>query len=303
MRNEEFLHTKKNWIRLSDQQRNVLDEARTMELKDGEAFFLYGDFGSGKTVLGIEIARIIASRRKLANPGKKIKLVFTAPKEAEFLLNYHLTASFTMEKRDNVRVIGMETLLQEAELEFVDIKGNSVSTVQILAKGLKVAGSHILLIIDEIGQYNRDWSQLQLVKDVDIVIIPKQDRLGKEQIYPPSADNGVRVHRLTKSYRQSLECLRAHQYISSHRLIHSILDFENFEENRLPCGESTLWIEVTDERICKMNVLDKVKEELAGETSLVVYTVDKEIKQYCTKLNWACGTHLFGFEANVSMEV
>ena len=39
---------------------------------------IHGPFGSGKTILGLEVARIIASRRKDENLEKNVKILFTA---------------------------------------------------------------------------------------------------------------------------------------------------------------------------------------------------------------------------------
>ena len=109
LQNEEFLQTKKSFIQLSDEQRKVLKEARSINLRNGEAFFVYGDFGSGKTIIGIEVARIISSRRKIEDPGKTVKIVYTAPgKYARHLLKYHQETSFTLEMKDSVKVIGIE---------------------------------------------------------------------------------------------------------------------------------------------------------------------------------------------------
>ena len=306
LRNEEFLQTKKMWIRLSDEQHNVLEEARTIELKGGEAFFLHGEFGSGKTVLGIEIARILSSRRKLEEPGKKIQIIFTAPEDnSEFLLNYHRNTSFTLEKKDTVRVIGIEKLFQEEQLgDDVYPNSNPVSTVQTLTEGLRARESHFIVIIDEMGRGNQNWSQFQLVNGVDIIVLPKQDYIGAKQMILPSAETGVRVHHLAKSYRQSLECLRSHQYILSHGwLADSITNFENFEGNRLPIGEATLWIEVTDENITDKDAFEKVKEELAEEKNVLVRTLNKEIVNNCKEMGWIGGNSLYGFEADVSKRV
>ena len=85
LRNEEYIRTKKQFIHLSQEQQELLKDARTKKLNEGEVFFIHGDFGSGKTVVGIEIARILASRRKLETLNKKVQTIFTATEEAEFL--------------------------------------------------------------------------------------------------------------------------------------------------------------------------------------------------------------------------
>ena len=58
LQNEEFLLSRTRWIRLSEPQKNVLEDARSMTLGDGPLVFIEGPFGSGKTILGIEVARI-----------------------------------------------------------------------------------------------------------------------------------------------------------------------------------------------------------------------------------------------------
>ena len=45
-----------------------------MKLENGSVMFIHGSFGSGKTILGLEVARIITSRRKDENPEKIFKI-------------------------------------------------------------------------------------------------------------------------------------------------------------------------------------------------------------------------------------
>ena len=305
LRNEEFLRTKRQWIQLSQEQQKVLQDARTMKLRGGEVFFIHGCFGSGKTVVGIEVARILASRRKLDTPDKKVQTIFTAPEPAEFLLNYHQNSSFTMEKKDTVIVIGIEplSLFDEEDLESVswqDCNQDPVSVVNKVAYGLKTKDEHYVIVIDELGFSNQNWTNLQMVEYVDLIILPKLDHNSKKQIIPPNTENGVNVYHLTKSYRQSFECLRAHQYIQSHAWNTPIPNSEDFIFDRLPSGEPPVWIACEDENVTEEKAFEKVREMLAGETSVLVFTYDKEIEKYCEELEWTAGDSYFGFEADVS---
>ena len=82
-------------MRLTEEQHSILEDARTVDLGEGLVFFITGDFGSGKTIIGIEIARIISSRRKIKNSAKMVKIVFTAPEfSAKHLLNFHQNTSY-----------------------------------------------------------------------------------------------------------------------------------------------------------------------------------------------------------------
>merc|ERR1712054_259401 len=60
METEMFLISKNKQISLSDEQKSVLQDVEDMKLKPrtGSVVFLYGPFGCGKTILGIETGRI-----------------------------------------------------------------------------------------------------------------------------------------------------------------------------------------------------------------------------------------------------
>ena len=61
-----FLLTGKRELKLSEPQKTMIRLAQEMELPVGKGvlIFIQGPYGSGKTVLAIEIARIIAARRE-----------------------------------------------------------------------------------------------------------------------------------------------------------------------------------------------------------------------------------------------
>ena len=85
LENELSIITGRGWIKLSAEQKKVLDDTERMEMTgdgddhDGSIIFMQGPYGSGKTVLGIEVGRILRSKRQQRNTGKEVELTFCAP--------------------------------------------------------------------------------------------------------------------------------------------------------------------------------------------------------------------------------
>ena len=112
MANELSVITGKGWINLSHEQTNILDDAQHMELEldqagnhEGSIFIIQGQLGSGKTVLGMEIGRIVSSRRQLMSKahGKTVHLSFCAPGlRAGQLLHMMRDKTYKIESQRNI---------------------------------------------------------------------------------------------------------------------------------------------------------------------------------------------------------
>ena len=98
----------------------------------------------------------------------------------------------------------------------------------------------------------------------------------------------------------------AHLYLSSHERYAKIPDIANHQYERCPQGEETLWIDC-EEGVSQMKVLEKLKEELKGETNVIVraYLNDKDelCQEFCEKQQWTVfdrSVSYYGYESEVS---
>ena len=163
-----------------------------------------------------------------------------------------------------------------------------------------------ILIFDELGSGNQDWRSLRVTEGVDLVILPKEDPDDKKQLTFPDAEFGVKVHHLPMSYRQSKETHMSHLYLSSHYYDAKIPDIANHQYERCPQGKQTLWIDC-EEGVSQIKVLEKLKEELKGETNVMIHAYFKEeaelCKEFCEKQQWTVFyeyTSYYGYESEVS---
>ena len=68
LENELSIITGRDWIKLSAEQKKVIDDIEQLEMAgdgddhDGSIIFMKGPYGSGKTVLGIEVGVSCAAR-------------------------------------------------------------------------------------------------------------------------------------------------------------------------------------------------------------------------------------------------
>ena len=104
-----FLLTGKRELKLSEPQKTMIRLAQEMELPVGKGvlIFIQGPYGSGKTVLAIEIARIIAARREqqLLEEGK-VNIVFVG------VINSRLLLKQLSDKQANIDIKDMDELCQ-----------------------------------------------------------------------------------------------------------------------------------------------------------------------------------------------
>ena len=98
----------------------------------------------------------------------------------------------------------------------------------------------------------------------------------------------------------------AQLYLSSHVRDVKIPDIANHQYERCPQGEQTLWIDC-EEGVSQMKVLEKLKEELKGETNVMVNArFEEEAKlcqEFCEKHQWTVfylDSSYYGYESEVS---
>ena len=124
--NELSLITARGEITLSDEQTAILEDIEKLDLTSdnsgqtqaGTIVFLQGQLGSGKTVLGLEIGRMIVNKRKLLLPGKEVTLTFAAPKEyAVQLLKTLREKQYKIEEQGDRMVRTLEQLLRNFSRE------------------------------------------------------------------------------------------------------------------------------------------------------------------------------------------
>ena len=313
LENELSIITGRGWIKLSDEQKKVIDDIETMEMTgdgshhDGSIIFLVGPYGSGKTVLGIEAGRIMRSRRQI-NTDKEVELTFSAPDiVADNLLNTVREKYFITEKMGNIKTI--QEIYEIFQLGKYDhYKDNPLSTIAKIGQALYKSGKQHVIILDELWP-TQDYAKMKKYPNVDLVFLAKASYTGERDILPPARDTTVRVHELGTSYRQGRDSFMAHKYMMTHTdkyayLLSAAAAMVSDDGERCPPGQRTVWIECK-EGVEAVTALERVKTVLDDERKRTGGTeegdckdhvtvvrgyggITEAVKTYCAEQGWTC---------------
>ena len=154
-----FLLTGDREINLDDQQAEAVRRVQSMELSEdeGTVTFLQGEYGSGKTLVGIGKAKLYAAKRE--QQGKSVKILFIGGYQSKLL-------------RDDVvhRNCDIEVKCIEDE-DMCGKQDPSIEEVNNLNRKLADHDHfHYVVIYDEL-LYKSDYTELEAVKTVDIIMI------------------------------------------------------------------------------------------------------------------------------------
>ena len=159
MENELSVMTGRGWITLSEEQKEIIKDVQEMNLDcdqsgnfwglfkclgpqlqsgnhEGSFIFLEGEKGSGKTVLGLEVGRIIKNKRNLigAEYNKTCSLIFSAPDiSAGSLLTTIGEKSMKIEQQFSSTSV--ETFYEEYKLGEYNV--SKTSPVEVVTKILR----------------------------------------------------------------------------------------------------------------------------------------------------------------------
>ena len=108
-----YLLSKNKEVQLSSEQKEVLTDVEEMSLQEnqGSVVFLYGLAGCGKTILGLEAGRILASKRQqIVGGNSKVEVIFCADNRDKLLLNSVKERHFLVD--ENACVMNIEEMLE-----------------------------------------------------------------------------------------------------------------------------------------------------------------------------------------------
>ena len=270
----------------------------------GSLFFLQGNLGSGKTVLGLEIGRILYNRRMQMSTSycKTVNLTYCAPKErASQLLKTIGDKQFKIESQDNI-FKSIEHLFLTNNLGEYSHTDKANSTLNSLSSALSKTGQWHVLVVDELSHHD-DWRDMKRHVNIDIVYLNKPSNRSK--VTPPATKGSIRAHTLKKTYRQGEDSFKAFKYMLTHTDFGGDLswaeDIVLDDEGRCPDGQKTVWVEC-EEGVKQVEVLKAIKELLDNERKEIVtidqtntnekVTVMYAIKDiiadmFCTNHDWA----------------
>ena len=330
LENDLSIITGRDWIKLSEEQKKVIEDIENMKMTgdgddhDGSIVFLHGQYGSGKTVLGIEAGRILRSRRQQIT-GKEVELIFCAPgDEAGNLLEILRQKYFNIEHMGNIRT--MEEIHETHQLGKYSYLGDTLSTLAKIGQALSLSGNKTVIILDEL-KHTEDYRKMTKFANVDMVVLAKADRKGEKNILPPAMGTTVRVHELGTSYRQSWEAFTTHKYLMTHGVysedrysLSAATAMVSDDGERCPPGQRTVWIECK-EGVKVVTALERVKTVLDDERKRTGGTeegdckdhvtvvreyggvgITEAVKTYCAEQGWTCLDSLYtihGYEDEV----
>jgi hypothetical protein len=292
LENELSIITGRGWIKLSKEQKKVMDDIEQMEMAgdgshhDGSIVFMQGSYGSGKTVLGIEAGRVLRSKRQQMNTDKEVELTFCAPYGyAHNLLESLREKYFNIEKIGNITTVEeIFRMYQLGEFNFSVYK-DTLSTLAKIGQALSQSGKQHVIILDEL-RYTQDYRKIRKYANVDMVILAKANWNGKKDILPPASDTTVRVHELSTSYRQSWDAFMAHKYIMTH--VYSAYSLSAAaamvpDGERCPPGQRTVWVNCK-EGVEVVTALETVKKVLDDDRKRTDSTDDVDCQDHVTVL-------------------
>ena len=185
--------TGRGWITLSDEQKEIIKHAQAIHLDcdqsgnhGGSFIFLEGEKGSGKTVLGLEVGRMIKNKRNLmgAKYNKTCSLIFSAPDYyARSLLTTIGEKSMKIEQQ--FRTTSVETFYEEHNLGEYRYT-SPIDAVTKIANKLSESGGWSVLVLDELwpSRSGDDWKKFAKITNIDIVYIHKT-MTGYGVVTPP----------------------------------------------------------------------------------------------------------------------
>ena len=266
--------------------------------------FLQGQLGSGKTVLGLEIGRMIVNKRQLQLPGKEVSLTFAAPKHAQKLLKTLREKQYKIEEQGDRMVRTVEQLFKDEKLGEYRDNNTTLETAMTICRGLSTDEQHHhVLVLDELYPLvDEDWSNVTIFPNVDLVFLRKP---SSQKLRPPTPGPRIKSYVLQHTYRQSHHTLMALKYMQTHARNDDLRWSAGIvsDDDRSPQGAETVWLECTEE-VEQVTVLETVKKMMPGVkdiTAMCGDNYDRQAEDYClaNNIHYAKWNTIFGSESEV----
>ncbi len=258
MKKERSDITQERCLFLDEQQKQVID--RVVEEKPKNVF-LYGDYGTGKTLLLLEIARIKSALHK--RKGKNVKVVFLTYSYGCDLLIEDLKSTYDFPDIDITFESNLKELCQKLDVPFDGFTFASSKTYaetrKTLSKLTQALGekggtnSHSVLVVDEVtyGRDKSDWSAFDAGCNNADVVFSMYLPIGSDIRVPKSKDTlSLKLNNIYRNCRQ-VQMLR--RFYDSHPLYKDLVDDYEASRSRatkklslvsgLPVGRTPVWVQ------------------------------------------------------------
>eukprot|EP00092_Neocalanus_flemingeri_P039274 GFUD01042755.1.p1 GENE.GFUD01042755.1~~GFUD01042755.1.p1 ORF type:complete len:468 (+),score=119.21 GFUD01042755.1:60-1463(+) len=320
LQNDLYLLTGKREIKLSTEQKKMIEDSRSKITKTGPnkslLVHLSGAAGTGKTVLGLEIGRMLSSHR--CTQQKRVQLMVCMTDGGKHLLDTLQTSLYKTHRPDSTRFVTPIGLFEELWGRKYKHTADDHRTLytEMTGKLSMAAGDrHTVLVWDEWNGYNdTDWSAWARHDNVDCVVMQKPRTPGYEHLDTRTPESGEDVLslKMNKPFRQSRQCVQALRYMNTHALGGALVrdeEADREEEERCPPGQSTIWVEcgrgVSDREalveVKKRLEEDRKQEEDRDQVTVLYQDRDEECNRFCKDNEWKyVNMHLIhGSEAEV----
>ena len=112
-----------------------------------------------KSDMGIEIGRILSSKRRKKNDSKEVELTICSPTDR---LQEN---TLKIEKQANIQTV--ESLFHQLGISYNNESPESI--VDKIGQALSESGKHHVVVVDE-PRYKKDWRKIKRYPNVDMVV-------------------------------------------------------------------------------------------------------------------------------------